>query len=64
MKKDGDQLIRSTNEIVDKVQIDLQSVVQGKGHDLDTKVKADYKKRKLIKEMWVLCFLFYNTNKN
>lgn len=51
VRKEGEKVVPIVTDIKDEVQLHLQAVSQGKADTLPDKLKADYKKRKLIKEM-------------
>lgn len=51
VKKEGEKVVPVVTSIKDEVQLHLQAVSRGEAHIVPDKVKADYKKRKLIKEM-------------
>ncbi|XP_050718821.1 phenylalanine--tRNA ligase alpha subunit-like isoform X2 [Eriocheir sinensis] len=51
VKKEGEKVVPAVSTIKDEVQLHLQAVSQGEAHTVPDKVKADYKKRKLIKEI-------------
>ncbi|MCL4139414.1 UNVERIFIED_CONTAM: hypothetical protein GTU68_031490 [Idotea baltica] len=56
VRKEGDKILRSVDSIVDEVQKHLQAVKTGDPSSVDDKTKAEYKKRKLIKETEVTTF--------
>lgn len=51
VKKEGEKVVPVVTAIKDEVQLHLQAVALGEADTVPDKVKADYKKRKLIKEM-------------
>ncbi|XP_063842992.1 phenylalanine--tRNA ligase alpha subunit-like isoform X1 [Scylla paramamosain] len=51
VKKEGEKVVPIVSSISDEVQLHLQAVAQGEAHTVPDKIKADYKKRKLIKEI-------------
>lgn len=51
MKKEGEKIVPVVTSINDEVQIHLQAIMSGSADSVPDKVKVDYKKRKLIKEV-------------
>lgn len=51
MKKEGEKIVPAIPVIEDQVQIHLKAVSSGAADTVPDKVKAEYKKRKLIKEV-------------
>ncbi|CAL4125994.1 unnamed protein product, partial [Meganyctiphanes norvegica] len=56
VKKEGEKILPSVDSVQDQVQAHLSAITTGAGHTLNEKVKADYKKRKLIKEVDITHF--------
>ncbi|XP_064087639.1 phenylalanine--tRNA ligase alpha subunit-like isoform X2 [Macrobrachium nipponense] len=51
VKKEGEKVVRALPSIEDVVQLHLKSIAAGDTDAVPDKIKADYKKRKLIKEV-------------
>lgn len=56
VKKEGEKIVPIVDSVSDQVQAHLSAITTGAGHTLNEKVKADYKKRKLIKEIDITHF--------
>ncbi|KAK7076756.1 hypothetical protein SK128_022903 [Halocaridina rubra] len=51
VRKDGEKVVRAIPTIEDQVQAHLQAILTGAVESVPEKLRADYKKRKLIKEI-------------
>ncbi|XP_042888257.1 phenylalanine--tRNA ligase alpha subunit-like [Penaeus japonicus] len=56
VKKEGEKIVPVVTSINDEVQIHLQAIMSGSADNVPDKVKVDYKKRKLIKEVELTVF--------
>ncbi|XP_069942001.1 phenylalanine--tRNA ligase alpha subunit isoform X2 [Cherax quadricarinatus] len=56
LKKEGEKVIPAVSAIEDEVQIHLKAIAAGGENSVPDKIKAEYKKRKLIKEVDMTVF--------